>query len=85
MQGPSSHLFDLIVQNPHDDWSISDIQEVCRENYLHCEPPRGEAYHHKISSSDLQEILTIRAGGPIKPVYVRVFVGFLKKAWEAQS
>ena len=85
MQGSRSRLLDQMAQNPRGDWDINDIQRVCRENDLTCEPPRGGGSHYKVSSEYIDEILTIPARRPIKPVYIRAFVGFVLKSWERQG
>jgi hypothetical protein len=73
-------LFDQMAQNPKGDWSISDIQMVCRDNNLTCEPPSGGGSHWKISSPELDDILTVPVRRPIKPIYIKAFVGFVKKS-----
>ena len=76
--------FDQMARNPKGDWSINDIQTVCRDNGLECRPPSGGGSHWKISSPYLDEILTMPARRPIKPVYIKAFVGFVRKSWEVQ-
>ena len=74
--------FEQMARNPRGDWTVNDIQTVCREYGLWCEPPGGS--HWKISSPYLAEILTVPAHRPVKPVYIRAFVGFVRKSWDAQ-
>ena len=76
--------FEQMARNPRGDWTVNDIQTVCREYGLWCEPPEGGGPHWKISSPYLKEILTVPAREPIKPVYIRAFVGFVRKSWDAQ-
>ena len=76
--------FDQMARNPKADWTVNDIQTVCRNNNLGCEPPMGGGSHWKISSPNLNEILTIPARRPIKPVYIKAFVGFVRKYWEVR-
>ena len=75
--------FEQMERNPRGDWTVNYIQTVCREYGLWCEPPSGWS-HWKISSPYLKEILTVPAREPIKPVYIRAFVGFVRKSWDAQ-
>jgi hypothetical protein len=73
-----------MARNPKGDWRINDIQTVCRENGLTCIAPTGGGSHYKVSSPYLDEILTIPSRRPIKPVYIKLLVGFVRKSWERQ-
>jgi hypothetical protein len=83
MSGARKH-FEQMARNPKDDWTVSDIQTVCQDNDLTCEPPSEVGSHWKVSSPYLDEILTIPARRPIKPVYVDAFVGFVLKSREVR-
>jgi hypothetical protein len=61
--------------NPAGDWSISDIEFVCREHGIRCTPPTGGS-HYKVSHASRRDILTIPSRRPVKPVYVRKLVRF---------
>jgi hypothetical protein len=76
--------FEQMARNPKGDWTVNDIQTVCRDNDLTCEPPSGGGSHWKISSPYLDEILTVPTRRPIKPVYIRAFVGFVLKSREVR-
>jgi hypothetical protein len=82
MQGRASRLLDEMANNPRGDWTINDIQRVCRDNGLTCVPPTGGGSHFKVSSPNIDEILTIPARRPIKPIYIKLFVGFVRKSEE---
>ena len=70
-----------MARNPKGDWTVDDIQTVCRDNGLMCE--QGGGAHWKISSPyNFDEILMVPARTPIKPFYIRAFVGFVRKSWE---
>lgn len=84
MSGSSKRL-DQMARNPQADWSINDIKTVCADNGFACTAPRGGGSHYKISSPHLNEILTIPARKPILPVYIRAFVGFVRKSRESQN
>jgi len=59
--------------NPKGDWTIDDVEQVCRRFGLTCSAPkRGD--HYKVSHPTIQEILTIPAHRPIRPVYIRRLV-----------
>jgi predicted RNA binding protein YcfA (HicA-like mRNA interferase family) len=67
-------LLDRMRRNPQNDWSIHDVEKLCREVGLLCEPPRGGGSHFKVSHPQSPTILTIPYKRPIKPVYVRKLV-----------
>jgi len=60
--------------NPRGDWRISDVESVCREHDVFCEPPRGGGSHYKVGHPAVDEKLTIPSKRPIKPVYIRRLV-----------
>ena len=37
----SGKSFEQMERNPRGDWTVNDIQTVCREYGLWCEPPSG--------------------------------------------
>jgi len=63
--------------NPGGDWTISDVQAVCRVFGLGCSPPRGGESHYKVSHSAHRDILTIPRRRPVKPVYIRKLIRFV--------
>lgn len=63
--------------NPLADWRIDDIESVCKEFGISCEPPRGGSSHFKISHRSMRDILTIPFKRPIKPIYIRRLVQFV--------
>ena len=67
-------LFDLMRRNPADNWSMSDVEKLCREHGLSCSSPSCGGSHYKISHPAAREILTIPYRRPIKPVYIRKLV-----------
>lgn len=69
-------LLDQMRKNPRGDWTIGDIERVCKQLGISCEPPtRGS--HHKVSSEHVDGILMVPARKPIKPCYIRDFVGLV--------
>ncbi len=65
--------------NAKGDWTIEDIASVCREYAefgLILEPP-SHGSHCKVSHPECEEILTIPARKPIKPIYVKRFVDMI--------
>jgi hypothetical protein len=71
---------DRMRRNPAADWTIADIEAVCREYGLRCSPPTGGGSHYKVSHPTQRDILTILSRRPVKPVYVRKLVRFVDLA-----
>jgi predicted RNA binding protein YcfA (HicA-like mRNA interferase family) len=61
--------------NPRD-WRIQDVEKICEAFGVACTPPR-KGSHYKIKHPGQQEILTIPAHRPIKPVYIVGLVAFM--------
>lgn len=78
-------LLEQMRANPQGGWSIADIEAVCRrvEGTELRSPSRGS--HFKVTHPRAQEILTIPAKRPIKPVYVRKFVVMIDGIIDAQE
>lgn len=65
-------------QNPAGDWTIQDIQRLCKGLGWECLPPTGGGSHWKVSASNVEAILIIPAKRPIKPIYIRKLMELLK-------
>jgi hypothetical protein len=72
MAHPDKRL-ERMRQNPRGDWTIQDIEAVCRSYGITCSPPR-RGDHYKLPHPSRRDILTIPARRPIKPAYIRDFV-----------
>jgi predicted RNA binding protein YcfA (HicA-like mRNA interferase family) len=59
--------------NPKADWKMSDLEAVAKRIGLEVRKPGGS--HHTFSSSKLVGHLTVPKKKPIKPPYIRNFVG----------
>jgi hypothetical protein len=68
-------LLEEMRSNPRGDWTIKDIERLCADIGLACQPPRSGS-HFKVISERLADILTIPAHRPIKPVYIRLLVSY---------
>lgn len=66
-------LLDRMRANPQADWTIADVERLCREVGLTATPPRRGS-HYKVRDPESGTILTIPARRLIKPVYVRALV-----------
>jgi hypothetical protein len=60
-------------------WRIEDVITVCRQHGALCSRPRGGGSHYKISKSGKVAILTVPFKRPIKPVYIRKSVSYLRE------
>lgn len=65
---------DQMRRNPQGDWTIADVEAVCRAYGLICQAPRGGGSHYGVSHPATPEILTVPSRRPIKPVYIRRLV-----------
>jgi len=73
-----SDLLERMWRNPVGDWTIRDVDALCRAHKVNCTPPTGGGSHYKISHPSQREILTIPFRRPIKPVYIRKLVRFIE-------
>lgn len=74
-------LLDRMRANPRD-WRIEDITRVCDAFGVSCTAPK-KGSHYKVKHPSQDEILTIPAHRPIKPVYVTDLVRFIERVVEA--
>jgi len=72
-------LLDRMRRNPAADWTIRDVETLCRRYNILCEPARGGGSHYKIGHGMMAEKLTIPYKRPIKPVYIRRLVAFVEE------
>jgi hypothetical protein len=68
-------LLDQMRDNPRADWTISNVERLCRECGLDVLPPT-KGSHYKVRCDAVPFILTIPAHRPIKAVYIRELVAF---------
>ena len=78
-------LLDRMRSKPISDWSISDVEKVCREFNVRCVAPSGGGSHFKLSHPSQREILTVPFRRPIKPVYIRKLVRFIDAVRNANA
>lgn len=71
-----SKRLEAMRRNPRGDWTISDVEALCREFGIHCESVRGGGSHFKIAHPRLAAKLTVPFKRPIKPVYIKHLVAF---------
>ena len=69
-------LYAAMKSNPRGDWSITDVQSLCRAFEIDCEAPtRGS--HYTLSHPRVSGKLTIPVRRPIKPVYIRLLLDLI--------
>jgi hypothetical protein len=73
---PSS-LLERMKHNPAGDWTIADVELVCKQHGLLFRPGKGTSHTHAKHPGSV-EILTIPARRPIKPVYIRKLVRYIE-------
>jgi hypothetical protein len=67
--------------NPLADWTIADIERLCRTCGLTITSPRRGS-HFKVRDPNGSSTLTIPAWRPIKPVYIRALVALAEQLGE---
>ncbi len=78
-------LLDRMRTNPRGDWTIKDVETLCRQHGVTCEPPRGGGSHYKVYRAGHAFNLTIPRRRPIKPVYIRALVGLILTILDEQN
>ena len=69
-------LLERMRRNPVADWTIGDVQTVCKRYGFLFRPGSGTS-HVQVKHPAVKLILTIPARSPIKPVYIRKFVRYI--------
>lgn len=72
-----SGLLERMRRNPVGDWTIRDVEALCRECGLLFRAGKGTSHCH-VKHPSAREILTIPARRPIKPVYIRKLVRYIE-------
>ena len=72
-----SKRLEQMRRNPLSDWTIRDVETVCREHGVACSPSRSGSSHYKVTHPAVAEILTVPFKRPIKAVYIRKLVAFI--------
>jgi hypothetical protein len=76
---------DLLAQmrrNPAADWTIADVQKLCRRYGLLYRPGSGTS-HNQVKHPRAKQIVTVPARRPIKPVYIRKLVRYIDEYGDA--
>ena len=67
-----------MIRNPSGDWTIADVERLCRQFRIQCSPPQGGGSHYKVAHPAMVEKLTIPYKRPIEPVYIRHSIAFVE-------
>jgi len=71
-------LLERMRANPRGNWTIADIERLCRRSGLTITAPRRGS-HYKVRDPGSGTTLTIPARRPIKPVYIRALVAVVDR------
>ena len=74
-----SRRLERMRENPAANWTMTDVEALCREFDILCAPPRGGGSHYKIAYPGIAEKLTIPFKRPIKTVYIRHLVALVDR------
>lgn len=77
-------LLERMQANPRGDWTIGDVQTLCRQHGMTCRSPSSGS-HYKVSHPHSPLILMIPARRPIKPFYIRELVSMCERATAAAA
>lgn len=77
-------LLEAMRRNPVGDWTMADVEKLCRGFNITCTPPAGGGSHFKVSQPGSRLILTIPARRPVKAVYIRKLVAFVDEHGEIE-
>ena len=81
---PGSTLLERMRANPQADWTIADVERLCREVGLTATPPRRGS-HYKVRDPGSGTALTIPARRPIQAVYIRTLVALAEGVREKKD
>jgi hypothetical protein len=71
-------LFEKMKENAQNDWTISDVEKLCKIEGLELTAP-AHGSHHKVTSKLLSGILTVPHKRPIKPFYIKKLVAMIEQ------
>ena len=80
----AADLLERIRASPRGDWTIADIERLCRACGLTITAPRRGS-HYKVRDLGSGTTLTIPARRPIKAVYIRAVVALADRCLEAKD
>ncbi len=78
-------LREAMSRNPAGDWTIDDVRKLCEWLGWQCLPPTGGGSHWKVAIPKNEAILTIPAKRPIKPIYIRKLMDYVKASSDGEQ
>lgn len=76
-------LLDRMKANPRDDWTINDVEALCKQVGLDFRKPNGGS-HHVTSSHHLFGNVTVPHKRPIKQGYIKSLVSYAEAHRQAE-
>jgi hypothetical protein len=80
----AADLLERMRANPQANWTIADIEQLCRPCGLTTTPPRRGS-HFKVRDPQSGTTLTIPAHRPIRAVYIRALVALADRFREGKD
>jgi hypothetical protein len=78
----AAKLLTAMRANPQADWTIADVESLCRGYGIACKAPKRGS-HYILSHPAADGRLSVPARRPIKPVYIRLLVDLVDSIAEA--
>lgn len=73
------------MRGTHTGWRIEELQRVANENDVEWRRPGRGGSHVIFSTPGVQEIVSVPAKRPIKPVYIKRFLALVDAAIEVKQ
>lgn len=71
---PKCKLLEKMRASPAGDWTINDVETLCRQLEMKAKPPRSGGSHYKVTCNQSDIILMIPAAKPVKSPYIKLLV-----------
>ncbi|MDE0590443.1 hypothetical protein OU789_10940 [Halocynthiibacter sp. C4] len=69
-------LLEKMRDNPRDDWTIAQVENLCAQMGLEVRKPNGSS-HYVVSSPVLRDSLCVPYKRPIRSLYIKKLVGYI--------
>ncbi|ABF64416.1 hypothetical protein TM1040_1683 [Ruegeria sp. TM1040] len=81
---PKKSLLERMRANPRDDWTITQVETLCKKIGLDVRKPNGSS-HYVVSSKYLRDSLCVPYKRPIRALYIKNLVSYSDAHAEMQS
>ncbi len=71
-------LLEKMKANPAGDWTIANVETLCKQVGLTILKPSGGS-HYLVMSKFVQGAQSVPARRPIKPIYIKALVGLCEE------